>query len=334
VAPSKNTLKLVELIRADDGSVEVLRLSERLDKDSRACDILAVLDALMVNTNCQALYIHEQPGLVADPQGRGVAKLVEVLKQGRIWALNIGETDLSLEGWECFADALIDTQVTHMFAELDMFPELKKRIRLEILRPNRLKHDRHKAIENRGVIQQIGQMWWNPNAGSHFKEALRRRREALSWSVIPESKLSAAQLAEAHDLSEELDAQWEQEELLGELSGGGGGGGGGEAAEGDSTKDVGGRSGSLGRQRRAPCGALMCSGALELAEELNRINALRRKCMLLLQQEGLLGSSRASGGGIGGGDVGGGSGKEVANGGEVEKKPPGVVPPVEASATT
>ena len=202
VAPSKNTLKLVELIRADDGSVEVLRLSERLDKDSRACDILAVLDALMVNTNCQALYIHEQPGLVADPQGRGMAKLVEVLKQGRIWALNIGETDLSLEGWECFADALIDTQVTHMFAELDMFPELKKRIRLEILRPNRLKHDRHKAIENRGVIQQIGQMWWNPNAGSHFKEALRRRREALSWSVIPESKLSAAQLAEAHDLSE------------------------------------------------------------------------------------------------------------------------------------
>ena len=284
VEPSKNTQKLVELILASDSSVEVLRLSERMDKESRSCDILAVLDALLLNDNCQALYIHNQPGLVADPNGRGMATLVEVLKRGRIWALNIGETFLSTGAWECFADAVEDTQVTHMFAELDMFPELKTRFR-DAIRANRAKHDRHRALDNRDVVQRINNMWWNPRQGQAFKAALQRRREALSWEAVPGSRLTAAQIAEAHDLSEELDAQWAEEwrKQQQQQQQQGGVGVGVEEEE--------------GQGRRSE------EEAARRAQELLRINALRRKCMLLLQAEG--GNTQEEGGGGGGGGGGG-----------------------------
>lgn len=213
VEPSRKSKELARLIVSNDASVEVLRLSERLDKAARSCDIIAVLDALMVNDNCQALYIHNQVGLVSDPDGLAMRKLVEVLKRGNIWALNIGETEMSYEAWECFADALEETNVTHMFAELEdqRFREIKTRIRKFILRPNRCKHDRHKAIDNREIICQINNMWWNPDNGREFKAKLEQRRLLVDWQITPSSKLTTAQITESHDLSEELDGFYRQE---------------------------------------------------------------------------------------------------------------------------
>ena len=89
-----------------------------------------------------------------------------VLKNGQIWALNVGENfALSTTAWEEFAEVLKSTHVTHMYASEPNFggisAALKKSMR-DAIRANRQKDARHKSCDHFDTICQIGQMWWNP----------------------------------------------------------------------------------------------------------------------------------------------------------------------------
>jgi hypothetical protein len=103
------TKKLLHLIKTNDKECEVLKLHHYLSPDVNSEVIDAVLDALMVNENCEALYLQNFSQGVREPQ---LIKLIEVLRLGRIWSINLGENyEISLDAWWQFCRDLNDTNV-------------------------------------------------------------------------------------------------------------------------------------------------------------------------------------------------------------------------------
>ena len=97
---SRPVVDLLDKIRADDPEVEVLKIHNCISADVSASVIDALLDALMLNNNCQALYI--QNVSLGDEQLR---RLAEVLRRGNIWCLNVGENSgISSPAWWWFVE--------------------------------------------------------------------------------------------------------------------------------------------------------------------------------------------------------------------------------------
>merc|ERR1712071_159175 len=121
----------------------------------------AVLDGLMENNNCQALYIQNFNEGMRDKQ---MLRLLDVLKhRTNIWCINIGETyKVKPRTWEKFTRGLKKTNVTHLYAsEHTISAELKVKMR-DIIRKNRKKHNLHIDPNNLDVIIQCTHCWWNP----------------------------------------------------------------------------------------------------------------------------------------------------------------------------
>jgi hypothetical protein len=148
--------EVIDKIKTNHPEAVVLKLKDHLGADTNSSVMEAVLRALAVNTNCQALYIQNFSEALRDPQLKQLAK---VLAKGRIWCLNIGETyQVSPGAWERFASALAHTHVTHMYAsEHTISAELKTRFR-DVIRENRCKHDRHISMDNLAVIERCTNM--------------------------------------------------------------------------------------------------------------------------------------------------------------------------------
>lgn len=90
-------------------------------------------------------------------------KLIEVLKRGYIWTLNIGETyNISNETWDLFSKELINTNVTHMYASEHTITGECKKLIMATMRENRKHTTRHVDPENLSVIKGITHCWWNP----------------------------------------------------------------------------------------------------------------------------------------------------------------------------
>ena len=107
---SPDVVRLLAEIRENDSAVEVLKLHDRISADSSPPVIDAVLDALMVNSNCQALYIQNQSRGLKDKQ---LLELTKVLQRGNIWCLNAGENfGITASAWWQFVEAIDETNVT------------------------------------------------------------------------------------------------------------------------------------------------------------------------------------------------------------------------------
>lgn len=78
--------------------------------DMNAAEISAVLAALLGNFRVEILFMHALDRFDAGH----LEALVLVLQQGRIWALNLGETNLD---FRAFPGKLRDTNVAYMFIE-------------------------------------------------------------------------------------------------------------------------------------------------------------------------------------------------------------------------
>lgn len=103
-------IDLLDRIRRDDGQVEVLRLSNYIGPDASTAAIDAVLQTLMFNNKCQALYIQNFSQGFRDEQ---VSKLVNVLRRGNIWCLNAGENyNVKPSTWRAFVKEIENTNVT------------------------------------------------------------------------------------------------------------------------------------------------------------------------------------------------------------------------------
>jgi len=92
-----------------------------------------------------------------------VLHLLEILKRGHIWCLNLGETyNIKTMTWEKFAKGLKKTNLTHCYlSEHTISTKLKDKIR-SIVRENRKKHYRHIDPSNLDVIERCTHCWWNP----------------------------------------------------------------------------------------------------------------------------------------------------------------------------
>lgn len=143
-------------------SIQVLRTKQFLDSRTNEQVLERMFDLLEDNTSVQALYVQNLENGMTDFTLGLLARLLT--RNHRIWAVNVGENfKITKTGWEAFASALPSTGVTHLYAgsESTVHGELKVKMRLAI-RNNRPKHNLHCSVENLQVIQQIGQMWWNP----------------------------------------------------------------------------------------------------------------------------------------------------------------------------
>jgi hypothetical protein len=153
---SRQLKELLVKIKGNHQDIVVFKLKDHLGADANTWIMDSVLKALCQNTNCQALYIQNFSEAVRDPQ---LKLLTKVLARSNIWCLNIGETyNISPRAWEQFANALVHTKVTHMYAsEHTISSELKTQFR-DIIRANRKKHSWHNSIENLDVIESCTNM--------------------------------------------------------------------------------------------------------------------------------------------------------------------------------
>ncbi|KAH9248488.1 hypothetical protein BASA81_013814 [Batrachochytrium salamandrivorans] len=153
---------LFDRIAENCQSIQILRTKQFLDSFTNEQVLERMFDLLEENTSVQALYVQNLENGMTDFTLGLLARLLE--RNPRIWAVNVGENfKITKSGWETFANALSSTSVTHLYAgsESTVYGELKVKMRLAI-RNNRTKHNLHCSVENLPVIQQIGQMWWNP----------------------------------------------------------------------------------------------------------------------------------------------------------------------------
>jgi hypothetical protein len=99
-----------------------------------------------------------------------LAKLLDVLAPGRIWAANLGENFMvTPDGWHRFAERLHGTCLAYTYvseAHLQKRPGLKNRMRAEI-RINRILSPRRSPV----VCQHITNMWCAACCGGSLRGA-------------------------------------------------------------------------------------------------------------------------------------------------------------------
>eukprot|EP00884_Botryococcus_braunii_P006272 jgi/Botrbrau1/15646/Bobra.4_1s0030.1 len=153
--------RLIEMIRGNSrefaANGRVLRLKQYMIADAREPMINMVLDALMVNTRVEALYIQNFEQGMQDPQ---LDRLTEVLKLKRIWAVNVGENfHISLAAWERFCMALPETAVGYMYVSEHHL--LRTNLKLQMRRA--IRENRKRAPPpDPYVAAQVTNMWFNP----------------------------------------------------------------------------------------------------------------------------------------------------------------------------
>jgi len=171
---SRQLKEVLDKIKSNHEETRVFKLKDHLGADVSSCVMESVLKALLLNTKCEALYIQNFSEAMRDPQLKLLAK---VLSKGHIWCLNIGETyHVSTKAWEQFSNALVCTNVTHMYASEHIISvELKTKFR-DMIRNNREKHCRHNSMENLAVIERCTNMWWNPIQSKRIQAGIRDQK--------------------------------------------------------------------------------------------------------------------------------------------------------------
>lgn len=114
-----------------------------------------------------------------------VGLIIRLLKQGRIFAINIGENEfLTKDAWEALADAILYTNLGFMFIEPNNLRGLERwesrhgpkrrgeppcMVNLKEWMINRLRENRtwyHKAQAffpyDKAIVSECHNMWWNP----------------------------------------------------------------------------------------------------------------------------------------------------------------------------
>eukprot|EP00803_Ostreobium_quekettii_P003889 evm.model.scf_407EXC.2 EVM.evm.TU.scf_407EXC.2 scf_407EXC:14109-19988(-) len=157
----ESVCRLCDMIRNNSTEFEaqgrILRLKQYLKADARPNVMNSVLEALKENTRVEALYIQNFEWGMYDEQ---LELLADVLKQRRIWALNVGENfHTSLQAWEAFAMELAHTDVAYLYVSEHhlVHTNLKSKMR-DIIRVNR----KRAPARDPEVIANIKNMWFNP----------------------------------------------------------------------------------------------------------------------------------------------------------------------------
>jgi hypothetical protein len=127
-----------------------------------------VIGELRLNTHVEVVYLQNLGTGIQDAQLRRLVD--EVLRQRRIWAMNIGETDaVSTAGWQYLLDSLPNTALGYLYIGEKSIDASMKRQFIEALRANR-RRDENGAQRDPSVARHVTHMWWNPKNARSFKE--------------------------------------------------------------------------------------------------------------------------------------------------------------------
>ncbi|KAL0037779.1 hypothetical protein WJX77_011584 [Trebouxia sp. C0004] len=193
--------RFVEMVRSNSHDFEaqgrVLRLKQYISADVRPAAINVILEALAVNTLVEVLYIQNFEQGMFDEQ---LLRLTEVLKKGRIWALNAGENfEISMQAWEKFTKELQHTAVAYMYVSEHHLvrTDLKRRMQ-DAIRDNRRQAPRRDAE----VIKCVGNMWWNPKLPLDVRSAASRPTGGESALASLARDMAASQASSRHSGSD------------------------------------------------------------------------------------------------------------------------------------
>jgi hypothetical protein len=125
------------------------------------------MEAMMRNlceVEVDVAYLHGCTGLHGESAFRA---LLDFLRKGQVWAVNLGELELGEAQLDELTKALEESSVTHMFYECESLGPGRKDAMREAVRRNRSKHRRWSMAdvgdeEGRRSILQCRQMWFNP----------------------------------------------------------------------------------------------------------------------------------------------------------------------------
>lgn len=114
-------------------------------------------------------------------QGPFFSTLLDWLKMGHIWAVNLGELNFSRPQMSALFATIKESNVTHMFYECTVAGEWKEEFK-DAIRANRAKHGRWRLsrdhVQNH-VIMQVNKNWFNPT--SHLVNKLFVDRNTQGW---------------------------------------------------------------------------------------------------------------------------------------------------------
>jgi len=190
----KNCIKKLLM---NDASTVVFRVKDHVGTALTPSVLDEILTALSKNKVCQALYIQNVSEAMLEKQ---FLALIDILKQKRIWALNIGENyKITRPMWETFCKEIPNMHLSHIYvSEHVITTKMKDHIR-DLIRENRKKHNKHCNKKNMGVIQQVTNMWWNPI--NHFRRIAEKK---LLRKMKKEQARRDAIAAERKKKSEEM----------------------------------------------------------------------------------------------------------------------------------
>jgi hypothetical protein len=162
-------------LRENNPTLGILKLSERVGHIS-TFELHAVLDALSENETVKVAYLQSQLAT-----RETVDKLIDVLKQKRIWAVNMGEWDKpSEDDWQRLINAIPDTNLCFTYISDPGKCALTEDQRNECIAAigkNRegftewYTRDFEIAAEVRGV-------WWNPCNSIYMQDGAKRKAES------------------------------------------------------------------------------------------------------------------------------------------------------------
>jgi hypothetical protein len=114
--------------------------------------------ALQVNLRTEIVYIHR----IKAWSPTAFTALLDLLRQGRIWAVNLGETDFSQEQWWELVDMLPETAVSFMYiseqhTKYKRGEETIRNMAMNRIRENRMAYGERDLFAMRYLIR----MWFN-----------------------------------------------------------------------------------------------------------------------------------------------------------------------------
>lgn len=130
-------------------------------KPRNETEMLEVLGALGASLRVEILYIYNCGAFMGTQSV--TSALVGLLRQGRIWAVNIGETDWSAEQWWEFVDNLQHTNVAYLYISEGPAKLTRDGVTLKTAARNAIRVNRHVyGMRDQLGMSYVARMWYNP----------------------------------------------------------------------------------------------------------------------------------------------------------------------------
>lgn len=183
-AISDDVQRLIASIERDEPQLGLLRLKDKVKSDITKHELHEILGALARNTSVGVVHLEDTP---ADDET--VAKLIDVLRQKRIWGVNLGEWfKVTNRGWNQLLEAVPQTHLICMYiSEPDICGVSRDQTRQFQARIRHIREHVYSAWYTdpvqRAIVTLEDKMWWNPRNSRLFQGAKSSGHQACPMEI-------------------------------------------------------------------------------------------------------------------------------------------------------